>query len=581
MISATPPLEPYEDGRWSLADHIPDPSSTLWCRGNVGEVFPNVVTPLSASLYRGAMERGQADAARDWGMVTDKQYAAFEDGHGWLTGAFGGYLYGNVTLARSAVARSPGLTVELVDEQMFGLSDAPPHQRSKGERDLMSAVKTVRKIVTTMRRPDDAQLRQDRADAAAYVSHLPTIRTASNEELIGIARSLTQWAERMMRHLLLASSAAGISRSMLERVVASLDEPGLENRLTAGLGTVESAQPAQELWPLGRMVTASPSLSALFDEGVQGLDGRLRAHPAAADFVAGFDRFVARHGSRGPDEWELASPTWSSDPTIALAMVERLRHAPDERDPIVVGARLGADRASLILDIRDRLPWFKRRLFDIAVRATIAYAAQREATKAAFVRVLDPTRQALAELARRSTLAHADFFLLTIDEVPAVINGHGPADAVITERRERRDYLQARIPPFWFVSPLSSPGTWPLRAAQDRPDGAARTISGMGVCSGVATGTARVVLRPSEPGDLSPGDILVAPITDPAWTPLFLAAAGVVVDVGAQQSHAAIVSRELGIPAVVSATGASTTIPDGALVTVDGSTGVVTIHGDG
>ena len=100
----------------------------------------------------------------------------------------------------------------------------------------------------------------------------------------------------------------------------------------------------------------------------------------------------------------------------------------------------------------------------------------------------------------------------------------------------------------------------------------------MGVCSGVATGTARIVTSPDEPGDLSPGDILVTPITDPAWTPLFLAVAGVVVDVGAQQSHAAIVSRELGIPAVVSATGASATIPNGALVTVDGSTGIVTIH---
>ena len=100
----------------------------------------------------------------------------------------------------------------------------------------------------------------------------------------------------------------------------------------------------------------------------------------------------------------------------------------------------------------------------------------------------------------------------------------------------------------------------------------------MGVCSGRATGTARVVLDPTQPGDLRAGDLLVAPITDPAWTPLFLAVAGVVVDVGAQQSHAAIVSRELGIPAVVSVTGASTTIPDGAIVTVDGSTGLVTIH---
>ena len=136
------------------------------------------------------------------------------------------------------------------------------------------------------------------------------------------------------------------------------------------------------------------------------------------------------------------------------------------------------------------------------------------------------------------------------------------------------------FPPFWFESPLPPPDTWALRDEGEQPDPRARTIVGMGVCSGVATGTARIVLHPDAPGDLGPGDILVAPITDPAWTPLFLAAAGVVVDVGAQQSHAAIVSRELGIPAVVSATGASATIPDGTRVTVDGTRGVVTIHAD-
>ena len=127
---------------------------------------------------------------------------------------------------------------------------------------------------------------------------------------------------------------------------------------------------------------------------------------------------------------------------------------------------------------------------------------------------------------------------------------------------------------------MPSPAAWPLRSEQKRPDARARTITGMGVCPGVATGTARVVMHPDAPGALGPGDILVAPLTDPAWTPLFLAAAGVVVDVGAQQSHAAIVSRELGIPAVVSATGASATIPDGTWVTVDGTRGVVTVHAD-
>jgi pyruvate,water dikinase len=85
------------------------------------------------------------------------------------------------------------------------------------------------------------------------------------------------------------------------------------------------------------------------------------------------------------------------------------------------------------------------------------------------------------------------------------------------------------------------------------------------------------VLHPSDPAGLEPGDVLVAPITDPSWTPLFVPAAAVVVDVGAQVSHAVIVSRELGIPCVVSVHDATRTIPDGAIVTVDGSAGTVTV----
>jgi pyruvate,water dikinase len=94
---------------------------------------------------------------------------------------------------------------------------------------------------------------------------------------------------------------------------------------------------------------------------------------------------------------------------------------------------------------------------------------------------------------------------------------------------------------------------------------------------GVATGRARVILDPADPTALEPGDILIAPITDPAWTPLFVPAAGVVVDVGAQVSHAVIVSRELGIPCAVSVHLATERIADGAVVRIDGSAGTVTV----
>jgi len=88
-----------------------------------------------------------------------------------------------------------------------------------------------------------------------------------------------------------------------------------------------------------------------------------------------------------------------------------------------------------------------------------------------------------------------------------------------------------------------------------------------------------VVLDPRDPAALEPGDILVAPHTDPSWTPLFMTAGGVVVDVGSPNSHAVIVSRELALPCVVSATGATTAIPDGSEVEVDGDNGVVTVVG--
>jgi pyruvate,water dikinase len=91
-------------------------------------------------------------------------------------------------------------------------------------------------------------------------------------------------------------------------------------------------------------------------------------------------------------------------------------------------------------------------------------------------------------------------------------------------------------------------------------------------------GRARIVLDASDDFDLDPGDVLVAPQTDPSWTPLFITASAVVVNVGAAGSHSMIVSRELGIPCVVSVTDATLRIPDGAQVTVDGNAGTVTVH---
>jgi rifampicin phosphotransferase len=108
--------------------------------------------------------------------------------------------------------------------------------------------------------------------------------------------------------------------------------------------------------------------------------------------------------------------------------------------------------------------------------------------------------------------------------------------------------------------------------------GSGTVLTGAASSGGIATGRARVVLDAADPMALEPGDVLVAPQTDPAWVPLFVPAVAVIVNVGAMGSHAMIVSRELGIPCVASVADATELIPDGAMVTVDGNAGTVTIH---
>lgn len=191
-------------------------------------------------------------------------------------------------------------------------------------------------------------------------------------------------------------------------------------------------------------------------------------------------------------------------------------------------------------------------------------------------------RRVLHELIRRAAErgGPADValaFCVTADELADfVARPHEFAD-VIAERAALHRYLDERIPPFWFDGQIPDPSTWMMRVdARPRPPAAGTTLTGIAVSGGLASGPARVIVDPGDPRGLQPGDVLVCAVTDPSWTPLFLAAAAVVCDTGAVQSHAAIVARELGIPAVLSVPGI-TSIADGTMLHVDGTSGTVRI----
>ena len=176
-------------------------------------------------------------------------------------------------------------------------------------------------------------------------------------------------------------------------------------------------------------------------------------------------------------------------------------------------------------------------------------------------------------------MVEAVLVIVTLEEVESYLADPPAFAKVVAERRAIRDRLAELEPPFCFEGRIPPVGEWTPASGRARPalQEAGSILAGTPGSSGVARGRARVVFDPGHPGDLGPGDVLVAPITDPSWTPLFVPVEAVVVDVGGQMSHAVIVCRELGLPCVVAVTGATATIADGTLVEVDGAAGTVRI----
>jgi pyruvate,water dikinase len=222
-------------------------------------------------------------------------------------------------------------------------------------------------------------------------------------------------------------------------------------------------------------------------------------------------------------------------------------------------------------------------MFATAMRAGEVWLAARERTKGNNIRCIHEMRMCFEELGRRAAagghLADAKhIYMLLEDEVDDFVVDPAAFTMAISQRKVAFDQLFDLEPPFvvnGVCPPLSEWARKSDRAVE--PVAVGDVLTGVACSPGVVTNRARVILDPSDPTALEPGEILVTQNTDPSWTPLFLAAGAVVVNVGAVASHASIVTRELGIPCVASVSDASRRIPDGAIITIDGAAGTVTI----
>ncbi len=535
----------------------------IYTRANVGEVFPDPVAPATRSLLLFESELGWRDAYIRMGAFEANEFPHDEF---CILGVAGGYCYLNASVMRVFGERAPGLSWKAIDEQFFGAQPGIPdyiEQPGDVRPDLTEQLEQTFGWVFSITDVDQLdRLNDHKARTIDLRASRPDFSSMSDLELWEYAEALFPFHRELFQEHIFVTTLTTVPVGVIQTVATAVGRPDLIMPLIAGVGQVDSAEPSYAMWELSRL------------------------DPTSDEFASGFEQFRLDFGSRGPNEWEARSPTWDTHPNIALAAIDRMRLAGEDADPRAHQQQRASERAEAaetLLSMVEADPATHGQLA-AAIAASGAWLPARERTKTNNIRLIQEIRVPLRELGRRFVERHVfdeieDFGLVLHEEMEEVF---GPTPEGLTERvRERRSthsQLAEREPEFVFADSPSDPSSWPKRNdVEVEPLDAGDSIQGFPGCPGVSEGVARVVLDSSDPTALGPGDVLVAPSTDPSWTPLFVPAGGVVVDVGAALSHAIIVSRELGIPCVVSATNATRRIRDGARVRVDGNTGVVTV----
>jgi phosphohistidine swiveling domain-containing protein len=307
-----------------------------------------------------------------------------------------------------------------------------------------------------------------------------------------------------------------------------------------------------------------------------------RLHPTPRPrHVVGLPRALRAH--------DRSLATWPAELDAYRQAVARLGQPPPAPDQRL--QRMAAERAAALAAIEGRVSPARYARFTRLLAIARDAGCQREIAIFEFGLAWRPLRACLLELGARLAIAGAlpaadSVFWLTADELRDATSrldaGQPVAPMHEVAAARHADWLRwqgVRPPP---VLPEGSKPVWwwkvitPVPEAEPRIEGEA--ITGLGVSSGQRTGVARVILTPDDFSRLQPGEILVARLTTPAWTPLFAYAGAVVTDLGGPLSHSSIVAREYGIPAVTGTGCATRRIVDGQTVTVDGSAGTVALR---
>lgn len=557
-------------------------SKTLYSNVNVGEALSGVSTPMTWSVGKTIARQGFDTVFASFGLSVPETYD-------FIT-TFHGHIYLNISQMLSVMSQIPFINASILGK-VAGIQDireyacaVDPIGKSHFIRNLPHSMLEMIRLQKRMSQLDArAEAFERERDALLAIE----LKHASKDEIQEAFDRLNRLFFDCAFDMLSAGGIMLASYVLCSGFIQHFGEEEtreIEHYLFSGLLDVQSAAPGLKLLDMASKIRQYPALrQAFLDEptfddldgflfGIEKLDGYSEFHSA-------FESFLSQYGARTTQEAELANPRWREDPRFLYQVIQKHLHAESACTAQTIVESVSTHREARTSEFKSMLSRSLRPIFKLLLTWTQKNARLREKWRAYVVDVLGIFRQYFLDVAQQlkdcGILGRVDdIFFLTYDEFRAGLahpKSFERARLKVAFRRARHEaYLSARILPDTFL-------THPNQCSEESGPPTSKVLSGIPASPGCVQARVRVARTIEEAAALEYGEILVAPSTDIGWTPLFLVASAILTERGGPLSHAFVVAREYGIPAVVSIPGLLESLKTGDLANVSGEKGVVTI----
>ncbi|MEN6463467.1 MAG: PEP-utilizing enzyme, partial [Syntrophomonas sp.] len=542
----------------------------IWSNTNLKEAVPMVLPILSWNLTQ--------QTWMDIGPLGFVSFVGFQMPPGLqYTKRFQGRFYWNSSMHQwisfDAFGSKPGRSIEVLGghEPEIKINEDKPYRGIKGLKRIGRGIGVFRFLTKYSKNPLAAFEHVNKFTDAFTKQDL---RNLSDNDLINTTVVIRAAWHEYLPVFTACNMSGGISGVRLVKTLEKYFSPqgnAIANALMIGQGEVTSAEQGYRLIELAEIARGDNDVRAYLGRGDFNPYAWEKELPEESTFKRLFRNFLDQYGNRGVYEMDISNPRWREDPSYPLYIIKSTMATASVAD---LKKQQQAKFNEAWRKVEQGIPNSRHNMITKLVEKSVKGAALREMAKFELLKFYEVIRKVFLEMGSRLQdrdilIEKADVFHCSWIELFSILKGDWSGrglKTLVEDRKEWVENMEKLSPPDYYIDETSH-----FIEAVTTSSGS--VLEGLGVSAGRACGPAKLLQHPNQEKKLNLGDVLIAPSTDPGWTPLFLRAAAIVLERGGIASHGAIVAREFGIPAVLNIPGAMRLIKDGQNVVVDGDEG--------